>query len=434
MIYYSDRRWWRLLLHANGSSLATSSTLSRAAVVVALSSALTLYQVQRPAPLAPARAALDQHLLLCATTFLAVLVSLRVFDALRRWQKGVASVGALADAVRTLMATSCAFVHLSRKSAAADHVQSRFKCQFLRDVKRFLLLYVALLFHDCNRCDASAEVRALLTVAEADAFATLDVSSLGEATWNRERNAVGSANKMRAAIVELWLRRTLNRARRKSYVTADQAMALHRLVSTLAHVYTEIFTLCNVPIAFNLAQCLHVVYVGYLLFLGAVLAPVTGLLASLYVGIAAVLLMALDDVASSIECPFGADPNAVDLEARILCIQDELKVMLQAHFRSVGHEDLFKEHDRMASLSSLLSVDVDTESRGRARHGSVSSSYSSKERPPQYAAPSSMSATDRAVLLSTTQSNAYGAIAEADDEVASPPAMHGSDDHAHIAV
>ena len=217
-------------------------------------------------------------------------------------------------------------------------------------------------------------------------------------------------------------------------MTGEQAMELNQIVSMLSQLYTRIFNLCNVPIAFNLAQCLHVCYIGYLLLMGAVLTPVMGLMASLYVAIAAVLLMALDNVASSIECPFGADANDVDLEARILCIQDELKVILQAHFHSVGHVDLFKEQDRMASLSSLLSVDIDTVSRGRTRHESVSSSYSSTERPSQYTAPSSMSATDRAVLLSTAHSDAYGTIAEADDELASPPAMHGSDDHAHIAV
>ncbi|CAH0480821.1 unnamed protein product [Peronospora belbahrii] len=238
---------------------------------------------------------------------------------------------------------------------------------------------------------------------------------------------------MRGAIVELWLRRTINRARRKSYVTMEQAMELNRIVATLPQMYTRIFNLANVPIAFNLAQCLHVCFVGFLLLLGAALAPAMGFMALFYVGIAAVLLFALDNVASSIECPFGAGANDVDLEARILCIQDELRVILQAHFHSVGHVDSFKEQDRMASLSSLLSVDVETLNHGRTRHESVSSSYSSRERSSQYAAPSSTSATDRAFLLSI-QPDVYGAIAEADDELASPPAMHGSDDHAHIAV
>uniref|UniRef100_A0AAV1UWE8 Uncharacterized protein n=1 Tax=Peronospora matthiolae TaxID=2874970 RepID=A0AAV1UWE8_9STRA len=437
MIYYSNRRLWRLLLHAHGSSIARSSTLSRAAVVVALSTALTLsvQQPKEPVPSTSRKEALNQHLLLGASSFLAVLVSLRLFSALRQWQKGVTTVSALADAARTLMATTCAFVHFSRKGAATDRgVQLRTKCQFLRDVKRYILLYVTLMFHECNRCDASVEVRALLTPTEAEELLSTDILTLGDCTWNRERNAVGSANKMRAAIVELWLRRTMNRARRKSYVTGEQAMELNQIVSTLSQLYTRIFNLCNVPIAFNLAQCLHVCYIGYLLLMGAVLTPVMGLMASLCVGIAAVLLMALDNVASSIECPFGVDANDVDLEARILCIQDELKVILQAHFHSVGHVDLFKEQDRMASLSSLLSVDIDTVSRGRTRHESVSSSYSSTERPSQYTAPSSMSATDRAVLLSTAHSDAYGTIAEADDELASPPAMHGSDDHAHVAV
>ncbi|KAG1712083.1 hypothetical protein DVH05_009322 [Phytophthora capsici] len=429
MIYYSNRILWRLLLHSHGSAIASGSTLARAAVVAALSATLVVVQRERPTLLPVV--ALEQ-LLLSASAFLAVLLGLRIFTALRQWQRGVQDVSAIADAARTLTATACAFVHFSRKGVA-DRAQIRNKCQFIRDVKRYILLYVTLVFHDCNESDAPLELRALLTQKEADEFSSTEVLTLGEHTWNRERNVVGSANKMRAAIVELWLRRTINRARRKSYVSVEQAMELNKIVSTLPQMYSRIFNLCNVPIAFNLAQCLHFCFVGFLLLMGAALAPTMGFMATLYVALAAVLLFALDNVASSIECPFGPDANDVDLEARILCIQDELKVILQAHFHSVGHVDSFKEQDRMASLSSLLSVDVETVSRGRTRHESVSSSYSSNERPSQYSAPSSTSATDRAVLLSI-QPDVYGAIAEADDELASPPAMHGSDDHEHIAV
>jgi putative membrane protein len=430
MIYYSNSVLWPLLLHYHGSALAAASTLSRTAVLAALSAAMVLLQREWPTLLSAK--ALDQ-LLLSASAFLAVLLGLRLFAALRQWQRGVADVSALADAARSLTATACAFVHFSRKGVA-DRAQIRNKCQFIRDVKRYILLYVTLVFHDCNKSDAPLELRALLTQKEADEFSSTEVLTLGEHTWNRERNVVGSANKMRAAIVELWLRRTVNRARRKSYVTVEQAMELNKIVSTLPEMYTRIFNLCNVPIAFNLAQCLHVCFVGYLLLMAAALAPAVGFMTTLYVAVAALLLFALDNVASAIECPFGPDANDVDLEARILCIQDELKVILQAHFHSVGHVESFNEQDRMASLSSLLSVDVETiTSRGRARHGSVSSSYSSNERPSQYSAPSSTSATDRAVLLSI-QPDAYGTIEEADDELASPPAMHGSDDHEHIAV
>ncbi|KAG7395728.1 hypothetical protein PHYBOEH_003296 [Phytophthora boehmeriae] len=429
MIYYSNRVLWRLLCHAQGSAFASASTLSRACIVALLSAAVASVQREKPT-LLPSQA-LDQ-LLLSASAFLAVLLGLRLFDALRQWQRGVADVSAIADAARTLTATACAFVHFSRK-AVADRAQIRNKCQFIRDVKRYILLYVTLVFHDCNESDAPLEIRALLTQKEADEFSSTEVLTLGEHTWNRERNVVGSANKMRAAIVELWLRRTINRARRKSYVTVEQAMELNKIVSTLPQMYTRIFNLSNVPIAFNLAQCLHFCFVGYLLLMGAALAPVVGFYTPFYVGLAALLLFALDNVAASIECPFGVDANDVDLEARILCIQDELKVILQAHFHSVGHVDSFREQDRMASLSSLLSVDVETVSRGRARHTSVSSSYSSNERPSQYTAPSSTSAADRAVLLSMPP-EAYGAIEEASDELNSPPPMHGSDDQPHIAV
>ncbi|KAI9911722.1 hypothetical protein PsorP6_008806 [Peronosclerospora sorghi] len=357
---------------------------------------------------------------------------MKPLTTLRHWQKGVADVSAIGDAARTLTATACAFVHFSRKGVA-DRAQIRNKCQFIRDVKRYILLYVTLVFHDCNVSDAPLEIRALLTEKEANEFSNTEVLTLGEHTWNRERNVVGSANKMRAAIVELWLRRTINRARRKSYVTVEQAMELNTIITTLPKMYTRIFNLCNVRIPFNLAQCLHVCLLGYLLLLGASLAVVMGFIAPLYVGIAAVLVFALENVASSIECPFGADANDVDLEARILYIQDELKVILQAHFHSVGHADSFEEQNRMASLSSLLSVDVESVSRSRGRHGSVSSSYSSKERQSQFALPSSISATDRAVLLSI-QPDAYGTCTittEADDKLS---AKHESSDHKHISV
>ncbi|KAL7688132.1 putative bestrophin/UPF0187 [Plasmopara halstedii] len=431
MIYYSNRCLWRLLLHFNGSAITSASTLGRAVVVTAISTALVSLQ-RKTSALLPTQA-LDQ-LLLSASVFLAVLLGLRVFTALRQWQLGVEHVSTIADAARTLTTTACSFVHFSRKGVA-DRMQIRNKCQFIRDVKRYILLYVTLVFHDCNESDAPLELRALLTQKEADEFSSTEVLTLGEHTWNRERNVVGSANKMRAAVVELWLRRTINRARRKSYLTVEQAMELDKIVSNLTQIYSRIFNLSNVPIAFNLAQCLHVCFVGYLLLMGAALAPKMGYMSPLYVGIAAVLLFALDFVASSIECPFGTDANDVDLESRILCIQDELKVILQAHFHSVGHADFFKEQDRMASLSSLLSVDIDTISRGRTRHESVSSSYSSKERPSQYLAPSSMSATDRAVLMSI-QPDAYGTISEIDDEVVGLPEReeYGSNKNPHIAV
>ncbi|RLN72238.1 hypothetical protein BBJ28_00000524 [Nothophytophthora sp. Chile5] len=433
MIYYSNHSIWRLLCHTHGSAFAEPSTLSRAALVTALAAGLATLQRAWPAFVSQVTAAALDELLTISSVFLAVLLGLRLFSALGQWQRGVEDVSAIADAARTLTSTACAFVHFSRKGVA-DRAQIRNKCQFIRDVKRYILLYVTLVFHDCHESDAPLELRALLTEKEAAEFLSTEVLTLGEHTWNRERNVVGSANKLRAAVVELWLRRTVNRARRKSYITVEQATELNRIVSVLPQMYTRVFNLCNVPIAFNLAQWLHACILGYLVLMGAALAPAVGLFTPIYVGVAALVLFALDNVAASIECPFGADANDVDLEARILCIQDELKVILQAHFHSVGHVDSFKEQDRMASLSSLLSVDVATVSRGRTRHESVSSSYSSNERPAQYAAPSSTSATDRAVLLSMPPDSDYGTIEEADDELSSPPAVHGSDDQPHIAV
>ncbi|KAI9996469.1 hypothetical protein PInf_014197 [Phytophthora infestans] len=50
-----------------------------------------------------------------------------------------------------------------------------------------------------------------------------------------------------------------------------------------------------------------------------------------------------------------SDASNVVLEERIFRIQDVVKkVILQAHFYSVKHVDLFKDQDREASMSTLL--------------------------------------------------------------------------------
>lgn len=426
MIYYSNHNLWRVLAHTTGSSFAEASTLWRSALAAGIAAALALAQHAWPSLLPAETLKMREDALSVATVFLAVLLGLRLFAAAQQWRRGVEDVGAIADAARTLTSTACAFVHFSRKE---ERAQVRNKCQFIRDVKRYILLYISLVFHDCHGNDAPLELRQLLTEKEAKEFGSTDVLSLGELTWNREKNVVGSANKLRAAIVELWLRRTLNRALRKNYVTVHQATELNRIVSVLPQMYTRVFNLANVPIPFNVAQILHACLVGYISLLAATLATREGWFAIIYVFVAGMLLFALDNAAASIECPFGVDSNDLDLEARILNIQDELKVILQAHFHSVGQVETFAaETARMASLSSLLSVNVDAStSKSRGRRESMSSSYSSSERPAQYSAPSSTSAVERAVLLSISNdgtassvSAPYGAIEEAADESASP--------------
>lgn len=426
MIYYSNHNLWRLLAHRTGSSFTEAPTLWRSALVTGIAAALAFVQHKAPGFLPTGTLAMREDALSVASVFLAVLVGLRLFTAAQQWRRGVEDVSTIADAARTLTSTACAFVHFSRKE---ERAAVKNKCQFIRDVKRYILLYISLVFHDCHGNDAPLELRQLLTEKEAKEFSSTEVMSLGEHTWNREKNVVGSANKLRAAIVELWLRRTVHRALRKNYLTSEQAMELNRNVSVLPQMYTRVFNLSNVPIPFCVAQYLHVWLVGYLTLLSATLMTREGWYALIYVFLAGMLLFALDNAAASIECPFGVDSNDVDLEARILCIQDELKVILQAHFHSVGHVESFNaETARMASLSSLLSVNVDSATKSRTRRESMSSSYSSAERPAQYSAPSSTSAVERAVLLTvsdggTAATSPYGTIEEA-EEASSPAVEH----------
>lgn len=424
MIYYSNRNLWRVLAHTTGSAFLEPATLWRSALVAGIAAALALAQRLLPGFLPSETLPMREDALSVATAFLAVLLGLRLFSAANQWRRGVEDVGAIGDAARTLTSSACAFVHFSRKE---DRAQVKTKCQLIRDVKRYILIYISLVFHDCHGNDSPMELRQLLTEKEAKEFSSTDVLSLGELTWNREKSVVGSPNKLRAAIVELWLRRTIHRAQRKNFLTVHQAMELNAIVTQLSTMYTRVFNLANVPIPFNVAQYLDACLVGYLSLLAATLATREGWFAVVYVFIAGMMLFALDNAAMSIECPFGIDSNDVDLEARILCIQDELKVILQAHFHSVGHVESFAaETARMASLSSLLSVNVEAATKSRGRRESMSSSYSSAERPTQYSAPSSTSAVERAVLLTVGDGNAstvsapYGAIEEAADEMSSP--------------
>ena len=69
------------------------------------------------------------------------------------------------------------------------------------------------------------------------------------------------------------------------------------------------------------------------------------------------VLFTADDVANEIECPFGTDANDIDLEYRLLKIEDELTVLLKSTYHFGGivmpkKEILFRDPPQTAPIPS----------------------------------------------------------------------------------
>uniref|UniRef100_K3WIH3 Uncharacterized protein n=1 Tax=Globisporangium ultimum (strain ATCC 200006 / CBS 805.95 / DAOM BR144) TaxID=431595 RepID=K3WIH3_GLOUD len=162
MIYYSNRQLWRLLCHAHGSSLAQRSVLARSLLLALFAAALAALRhfVLLPRGIAFLRDANPalQHAVDIATGLLALLLVSRLYAAHQQWQKGVDSVSAVGEAARTLLSSACSFVHFSKREtlataatagedASSSQKAIRSKSQFIRDLKRYVLIYVTLLMN-----------------------------------------------------------------------------------------------------------------------------------------------------------------------------------------------------------------------------------------------------------------------------------------------
>ncbi|DBA01696.1 TPA: hypothetical protein N0F65_010347 [Lagenidium giganteum] len=357
MIYYSTRDVLQLLVRVHGSALFGNASVVLRALLVALV-ALAVALLDARFQFLPSDNSEHKGLVLSIANttcvFVGLLLAFRLNAAFQQWRMGVIDISTFGEAARTLLSSACASLQFPRRADEPKQVTS--KIQFLRDLKRYTMVYIGLVFHDCRGKDSPRELRELLTEKESEAFLLTDVQQLGAHTWNRHKNVIGSYNKLRASVVELWLRRTVNRALEKRYISPEQAQQLNVSISAFPQMYTRVFNLSNIPIPFNYAQLLHVCVIALLLLYIVALVPIAGLYAPLWVLLWAWLLFAAEQVAIEIECPFGLEPNAIDLEARVLCIQDELQAVLQAHFLAVGIMENMSSLARTPSLESLLSI------------------------------------------------------------------------------
>ncbi|KAJ0403023.1 hypothetical protein P43SY_009564 [Pythium insidiosum] len=102
------------------------------------------------------------------------------------------------------------------------------------------------------------------------------------------------------------------------------ANTLQTKIAQLPSLYTTVFNIANVPIPFNYMQYLQYLIVVYMTLYTFVIVPRSGFYTPLWVFFWGMFLFTADQVAMEIECPFGLDANDIDLEARLLQIEEEL--------------------------------------------------------------------------------------------------------------
>lgn len=288
--------------------------------------------------------------LLVSNTFMGLLVSFRLNSAFQQWRAGIKSIGELAEAARTLMSSACAFVNLSSNTSQDNYLLVEEKVHFLHDLRRLICLYIAIVFHDVRNIKENTtrlvEMN-LLTQDELRELSEFQAPLKHKVFETRHHQTVANAlpNKQKAAICELWLRRLLLDASRRAIVPESQVVGILNGMVTRLTIDTAI---SPVPIPFCYAQFLELGIVSYLSLYTCAIVPQSSWCTPLWVFAWGLMLFLADDVANEIECPFGTDENDVDLEARLVKVQDELTVLLKCQYHFGGISEHHHHHQNMS--------------------------------------------------------------------------------------
>lgn len=356
MIYYNTQDFWSILFTWRGSPLAGHGP-HRALAVALLSLAIVAFDMsfKTLTSIQENNTAMDKTLS-ALNSFMALLISFRLNAAFGQWRSGVVSVSSFAAAVRTLMSMACSYLiypNVNQPDAMSSgitppsspmmvHSVAREKAifQFLTDLRRLLLLYVGLVFaHFRNTYAFNGS-----TMMTQDECNEMNMSGAMMNQANDETSVKGPPNKRRVVMVELWIRRLLIRASHSPVtaplLTPAQSQSLNNLVTGMTSLYHALFTIATCPIPFNYAQFVEICILSYLMLYAAVLVPSSGLATSVWVFAWGLVLFTADDVANEIECPFGTDANDIDLEKRLLQIEEEVTVL----FKSTLHTGHLSHH------------------------------------------------------------------------------------------
>ncbi|GMF26427.1 unnamed protein product [Phytophthora lilii] len=376
MIYYDTAHLWGVLLRWHGSALNGQAPM-RALIMATIALIVAVVNHYHPfvVPTRDSTAFTDS--LTVFNTFLGLIVSFRMNSAFTQWRAGVVAVGSLSEAARDIVGSGCAYVSTTTKkeltqateeateAKASKHQEDEKdertplkrrpsvdfkastipqdvleKCTFFTELRRLVFLYIAIVFYDCRGLDGIDKLKeaGVLTDAEYDELYACGSEHKMQVEDKESYRAIvrRTPHKLRATITELWLKRLVQVATNRGHLTLPNANNLQIKLARLPNLYTTVFNIANVPIPFNYMQYLQFLLTAYMLLYTFVIVPRSGLYTPLWVFMWGTFLFMADEVAMEIECPFGLDANDIDLEARLLQIEEELTVLIRSQYYFVS--------------------------------------------------------------------------------------------------
>lgn len=378
MIYYSTDHICDVIFRWHGSALNGPAPL-RAVAMALFALCIAAANDFHPFVVLTRESTAFVNTLAVFNMFLGLMISFRVNSAFQQWRSGVDAIGSLSEAARGIVASGCAYVSAAlpvfqagtaTTEAAIDSKvdQERRenrpspiprdileKCTFFTELRRLVFLYIAIVFHDCRGRDGIEEMRdsAILTESEFDEMYACGTEQPKQ-VMNKESyqaDVKRTPHKLRATIVELWLKRLIEVAAHRGHLSPANAINLQARIAQLPSLYTTVFNIANVPIPFNYFQYLNFLIIAYMMLYTVVIVPRSGYYTPLWVFVWGMFLFTADQVAMEIECPFGLDANDIDLEARLLHIEEELTVLIRSQYYFIS---------RGMSLSRLQSQSTDS--------------------------------------------------------------------------
>lgn len=359
MIYYNSGSLWSIFLRWNGSALngpAVIRALLMALFAMGVATANAHYNFMVVTTVSTA----FSGTIIVFNTFIGLIMSFRLNSAFSQWRAGVVAVGSVQETARSLVSSGCAFASIinikknenkgtgqdENNAIPRDVVERTY---FFTELRRLVFLYIAIVFHDCREVDGIDRMLEceVLTRGEYDelrACGCEEHNNSNTANWDPDcymGMMNGNPQWKRATIVELWLKRLVVVAVERNIISAPNASALHAKIAQLPVLYTHISQIANIPIPFNYMQYLQLVILGYLLLYTFVIVDHSEYYTPIWVFGWSLFLFAADQVAMEIECPFGLDSNDIDLEQRLLQIEEELTALVrsQYYFITSGKED-----------------------------------------------------------------------------------------------
>ncbi|DBA04603.1 TPA: hypothetical protein N0F65_012186 [Lagenidium giganteum] len=346
MIYYDTENLWEIIFRWHGSAL--NGTGPKRAIMMALFAlgvATANYYHEFVVPTRESTAFVDT--LTVFNTFLGLIMSFRMNSAFQQWRSGVVAISSLGENARGIVSSGCAYVCAkapakevaeATKSGAGqaliphDIIE---KCKFFNELRRLVFLYIAIVFHDFRGRNGIESMRQaqILTESEYDElYACGSEQPMPSAHRESYQSIVCTQHRYRATIVELWLKRLVEVASQRGHLTPVNANTLQLKIAQLPAIYTTVFNIANVPIPFCYNQYLQFLIMAYMMLYTFVIVPRSGFYTPIWVLFWGIFLFTADQVAMEIECPFGLDANDIDLEARLLQIEEELKLLIRSQY------------------------------------------------------------------------------------------------------